>query len=318
MVAALAARGLRTGWVKRTHHLVDTPGKASDRVWQAGPAATALRASDRLQLTLPAGSESPRDIIAALPADLDVVLVETHEPVDYPAILSTLLTPSADEEVLGRWSLFGEDEAVAAVLPAVLERLPANRELDHALRAATKLHGGHGCAGLILGTRVAIAGAAALGIAVPDREKRLIVVSETERCAVDGIQAVTGCRPGKRTLRMLDYGKLAATFLDEKSGRAIRVSVRGDLRERVGATGPDRYEVQRQAYARWPASELFTVAEVPFSLSEFDRPGPPKARVRCIGCDEEVSDGRHVETDEGPRCRPCWATAYLDAKGASK
>lgn len=315
LIAALSVHDLRVGWVKRTHHEVDTPGKASDRIWSVRPAATALRAADRLQVTVPPGTADPADIFAALPPDLDVILLETHEAVDYPVVLSTRLAPDAGEVVLGTWSLFGEDEEIPSVVASILRRLPADRALDRALRAAIQLHGGHACAGTILGTRMAITGAAALGVAVPDRDKRLLIVAETERCAVDGLQAVTGCRPGKRTLRMLDYGKLAATFLDEKAGRAIRVSARGDLRERVGATGPDRYEVQREAYLRWPAADLFIVREVPFALPEFDRPGPPKARVRCIACDEEVSDGRHVDTERGPQCRPCWAAAFMETKG---
>ncbi len=315
LITALSSYGLRTGWVKRTHHLVDSPGKASDRVWKTGPAATALRASDRLQVTLPPGSTCPDDIIKSMPADLDVVLVETHERVDYPTILSDLLDAAAEEKVIGRWSLFSEDASVVATLPHVLSQLPADHALDRALRAAIQLHGGHGCAGLILGTRLAMTGAAALGIDVPDREKRLIVVSETERCAVDGIQAVTGCRPGKRTLRLLDYGKLAATFLDERSGRAVRVATRGDLRERVGATGTDRYAIQRAAYASWPAADLFTVKEVSFALSPYDRPGPPVERVICVTCAEEVADGRHIEAGSGPQCRPCWAAAFMESKG---
>lgn len=234
-----------------------------------------------------------------------MVLLETHEEVDFPTILSAQLAESPGEAILGRWTFLAEDEAAARLLPSILDRLPSDRTLDFALRSALKLHGGHGCAGLILGTRLALEGAGALGVPVPDRQKRLIVVSETDRCAVDGIQAVTGCRPGKRTLRLLDYGKLAAVFLDEHSGRSVRVAARGDLRERVGATGEGRHEVQRAAYATWPASDLFTVTEAAFSLSQYDRPGPPRARVICVTCGEEVSDGRHTTTELGPQCRPC-------------
>lgn len=307
LVLALSARGLRVAWLKRTHHAVDLPGKSSGRVWAAGPAATALRAGDRLQVTLPPGSTDPEAMLAVLPGDLDVVLLETHEPALFPTILSSRLTPAEGEDVIGRWDFLGEDAAAAALAPLVAARVPADRALDNAMRAALRLHGGHGCAGLVLGTRLALAGAQALDVAVPDTKKRLIVTSETDRCAVDGIQAVTGCRPGKRTLRLLDFGKLAATFYDEWAGRAVRVSARGDLRDRVGATGEDRHKVQRLAYARWPHEELFAIAEVPFAISQYDRPGPPRARVICTDCAEEVSDGRHIDTESGPRCRPCVA-----------
>lgn len=309
LVRSLSGEGLRVGWIKRTHHSVDTPGKASDRIWHAGPAVSALRADDRMVVTLEPGSTEPAEMLKRLPADLDVVLIETHEPVDYPTILSESLLPENDERVIARWELFSEDAAVSEVLPAILGSLPADRELDLAHRRALQFHGGHGCAGLILGTRLALTGARALGVTVPDTKKRLIVTSETDRCAVDGIQAVTGCRPGKRTLRLLDYGKLAATLFDEHSGIAVRVAARGDLRERVGATGDSRHEVQRQAYATWPTADLFTITPVQFELSQFDRPGPPRSRVICTRCGEEVSDSRHVTTEAGPRCQPCTATS---------
>lgn len=315
--SALGQHGLRVAWLKRTHHIVDVPGKASDRIWTAGVAATALRAEDRLLITLPPAGYSAAEMLAAIPADVDVVLLETHQPENHPTILSQLLEPGDEESVIGRWDLFSEDAAVARALPAILERVPPDRELDSALRAALRLHGGHGCAGLVLGTRLALAGATTLGIPVPDTKKRLIVVSETDRCAVDGLQAVTGCRPGKRTLRLLDYGKLAASFLDEHTGRAIRVAARGDLRERVGATGDDRHAIQRAAYASWPIEDLFTIAEIPLALSQYDRPGPPRSRVICSTCREEVSDGRHIQTEIGPQCRPCSATLLAGTRGVT-
>ncbi len=317
LVSGLSVNGIRVAWIKRTHHCVDLPGKSSDRVWAAAPAATILRSDDRLIVTLPPGSSEPSEMLASLPDDLDVVLLETHEPVAFPTLLSNFETPGEHEEVIGRWDLYAEDSAVAAVLPLIIATLPSDRTLDLALRSALRLHGGHGCAGLVLGTRLAIAGAAALGIPVPDKQKRLIVVSETDRCAVDGIQAVTGCRPGKRTLRLVDYGKLAATFLDEHSGRSVRVAVRGDLRERVGVTGDGRHSAQRAAYATWPSTDLFTVQDVSFSLDQFDRPGPPRARVNCVSCGEEVSDGRHLETELGPQCRPCRASLESTNQGAT-
>lgn len=315
---SLKGQGLRVAWLKRTHHIVDVPLKASDRIWTAGSDATVLRAEDRLVVTLPPGEGTAADMMAALPGDIDVVLVETHQPVNYPTVLSNRLEPDESEVVLGRWDLYSEDAAVDRVVPLILQDLPADRELDLAFRAALRLHGGHGCAGLVLGTRLALAGAAALGVPVPDTKKRLIVVSETDRCAVDGIQGVTGCRPGKRTLRLLDYGKLAATFLDEQSGRAVRVATRGDLRERVGAAGEGRHAVQRAAYASWPTGDLFTVAEVSLSLSQYDRPGPPRSRAICAACHEEVSDGRHTETEIGPLCRPCGVALVAGAKGVTR
>jgi formylmethanofuran dehydrogenase subunit E len=124
---------------------------------------------------------------------------------------------------------------------------------------------------------------------------------------------VTGCRPGRRTLRLLDYGKLAATFIDEQAGRAVRVAARGDLRARVNATGPDRHAIQRAAYARWPVDRLFSIEECGVSADQYERPGPPRGHITCAGCGEEVCDGRHVGTELGPCCRPC-ATAISQSE----
>ena len=315
LVEALNSKGLLVAWMKRTHHNVDTPGKASDRIWQRSPAVTLLRSDDRLLVTSAPGSTKPTDILAASPVAVDVVLLETHEPEPFPTVLSILLEPAEGETVIARWAFLDEIAVVAPVVAAISCLLPPDREFDFALRRAIELHGGHGCAGLVLGTRLALAGARALGVAVPDTKKRLIAIAETDRCAVDGIQAVTGCRPGKRTLRILDYGKLAATFLDEQTGAAVRVASRGDLRERVGARGDDRHAIQRNAYATWCDDELFSISAVDFALSQFDRPGPPRSRVLCVGCGEEVSDGRHLNSENGPLCRPCGAGSQGHSEG---
>lgn len=294
-------------YLKRSHHLLDLPEKASGRVWRQGPSAMVLRATDRLQVNFEPGEGSARDLLAQLPAEIDMALLETHSPEPFPTFLAAGVEPEPGEVVLGRWALDTLDADADTAARRLRAHLPADLALHRAMRAAGRAHGGHGCAGLVLGTRLALRGAHLLGVTVPDREKRLVVVAETDRCAVDAIQAVTGCRPGKRTLRLLDYGKLAATFIDERTGRAVRVAARGDLRERVGAHGDDRHQRQRDAYLTFPLDDLFTVSFSLAQIPQFDRPGPPRRRVICDGCGEEVSDGREVETEGSLRCRGCAA-----------
>src|SRR5580693_6158968 len=84
---------------------------------------------------------------------------------------------------------------------------------------------GHLCAGQVLGVRMALLGLSRLEIADPrgaDR-KRLVTYVEIDRCATDAIALVTGCRLGKRALKFRDWGKMAATFVDLASDRAVRV-----------------------------------------------------------------------------------------------
>lgn len=305
--ATLAEQGLNVAYLKRTHHPLDLPGKGSTRVWTAGPTAMVIHGVDRVQVTLPPGERTAASLLSHVPEDIDLVLMETHSPEPYPTILACAADPAEDEDVLGRWALAGVESAVPAISAALLRLIPADRQLARALRSSVGLHGGHGCAGLILGTRLALVGVEALGIAVPDRMKRLIVVLETDRCAADGVQAVTGCRMGKRTLRLLDYGKLAATFIDQWDGRAVRVSARGDLRDRVArmSAGSDVHEAQREAYATMTPADLFDIRSVRSPLTPDDLPGRVCRRVRCAACGEEVSDGRDVTLDTRSFCRPC-------------
>ncbi|GIW19158.1 MAG: hypothetical protein KatS3mg064_2315 [Tepidiforma sp.] len=307
LIERLAPQGIRIGYAKRTHHGLDLPEKASGRVWAAGPAAMAIACPDRLQLTFPPGDGAAKTLIRSFPAEIDLVLLETHAPEPYPVVRSELIEAAEGEATLATWSLADLDGAADRAGGAIRELMPRDLELDRALRRARAAHGEHACAGLILGTRLARYAGQLLGIELPDREKRLVVRVEIDRCAADAIQAVTGCRPGKRTLRFVDYGKLAATFWDLRTGRAVRVAARGDLRERVGEAGEGRHAAQAAAYLAWPDEALFTVREVAEPLGELELPGPPRRRVMCGACGEEVADGREVLTAAGPRCRPCAA-----------
>jgi formylmethanofuran dehydrogenase subunit E len=47
---------------------------------------------------------------------------------------------------------------------------------------------------------------------------------------VDGIIAATGCHVGSRTLRILDFGKGAATFIDTYTGDASRIAPNREAR----------------------------------------------------------------------------------------
>lgn len=307
LVAAVGNRA-RVAWIKRTHHELDLPEKSSGRVWSQHPAAMVMRGPDRLQLTLPPVSPEPDALIATLPADIDLILLETHSAEPFPAIVSTELEPEPDETVLARFSLTTARDQAGTLAEQLLEMLPADLALSRAVRIAARAHGGHACPGIVLGTRLALAGAGALGIEIPDTCKRLVVAVETDRCAVDAVQALTGCRPGKRTLRLLDYGKLAATFYDLANRRAVRVAVQGDVRARVMASaGEDPSTAQIRAYSTMPCEQLLTMMSAPFEVDPLDLPGKPSRRVTCRRCGEEVSDGRQVTSEVGDYCRPCAA-----------
>src|ERR1700684_3091390 len=108
------------------------------------------------------------------------------------------------------------------------------KTFDEYVALAEQAHG-HICAGQILGLRMAIYGLKLLELEDPagkDR-KRLVTFVEIDRCATDAIPVVTGCRLGKRALKFKDFGKMAATFCDLATGRAVRVAARETSKQRA-------------------------------------------------------------------------------------
>src|SRR5918911_3480108 len=175
--------------------------------------------------------------------------------------------------------------------------------LDELLEECGRLHG-HMCAGQLLGARMAVLGCSLIGVADPrgaDRRK-LIVWVEIDRCMADAVGAVTGARLGKRSLKYLDYGKVAATFLNTETGEAVRVVALEASRELADARHPEiesKKERQFRAYREAADEELFKVERVRVDYAETDAPGRPLSRVTCVRCGEGVNDGREVRDGGG-------------------
>ena len=210
---------------------------------------------------------------------------------------------------------------VSSMGPAITVLERGNMDsFEKLLEESVALHG-HKCPGQVLGVRLAMVGCQAVDVPDPKNTKKLITYVEVDRCATDAIQSVTGCKLGKRTLKYLDYGKLAATFLNTDTGRAVRVVARDDSREKAYAYVPDassKAEAQLQAYMVMPEEELFTFQEVAVDLPEEDRPGSPKGRVACHQCGEGINDRREVERDGLLYCRACaYGTYYRPVEKAA-
>ena len=187
------------------------------------------------------------------------------------------------------------------------------RSLDDLLADAAAMHRGCVCPGQMLGVRMAMLGCQLLGIDEPTQGKRLIVYVEIDRCMADAIAAVTGCRLGKRTLKHMDYGKCACTFVDTLTGRAFRVVARDDVRDHAWRYAPlalDKNAAQCEAYKVMPDDELFAVQEVLIDIPDHDRPGRPISRVVCAICDEGINDRREVQQNGQVLCRACAQGAY--------
>ena len=152
-----------------------------------------------------------------------------------------------------------------------------------------------------------------LGLDPDDRadRKRLIVYVETDRCAADALESVTGCKLGKRTLKHVDYGKAAATLVDTQTGRAVRVIARDEARDKVTSYGDaGTAQTQLTAYQNMPDDDLLIVQRVKVDIPPEDLPGRPLRRVTCEACGESVCDGREVMVNGRMLCRACAGQAY--------
>jgi len=188
------------------------------------------------------------------------------------------------------------------------------KTFEEYLADAERAHG-HLCAGQILGVRLAMHGLRLLGIDDPYGEdrKRLVTFVEIDRCATDAVAVVTGCRLGKRALKFRDFGKVAATFIDLASGRAVRVLARESSREKARSAYPDipdKDQQQAAAYRAMDDSELFEHQWVRVELPPEELPGYKGEPVTCEQCGERISFRREVRRDGRLLCRACAGQRY--------
>lgn len=188
------------------------------------------------------------------------------------------------------------------------------QSFEELLSECEQLHG-HICPGQLLGVRMAQLGCRLVGVEEPrgrDR-KKLIVWVEIDRCLTDALSAVTGVRLGRRSLKYLDYGKAAATFLNTETGEAVRIVALESSRTLADARHPEiEGKKERQMYTYRGASdeELFKVERVCVTLKELDTPGRARKRIECERCKEGVNDGRELNVGGVTLCAACAHGAY--------
>jgi formylmethanofuran dehydrogenase subunit E len=189
---------------------------------------------------------------------------------------------------------------------------------EELLKQAEVAHG-HLCAGQILGVRMALLACQLLEVAEPrnpvgpDR-KKLVSFVEIDRCATDAIGLVTGCRLGKRALKFRDWGKMAATFVNLATGRAVRIVALENSRELARLRYPEienKGQQQMMAYRELTDEELFREQWVTVDLPSREMPGYKGERVTCAECGEGVNFDRFAERVEpdGHLLRLCLSCA---------
>lgn len=190
-------------------------------------------------------------------------------------------------------------------------------DLQAILQIASARHN-HLCPRQVLGARIGLAGGTTLGLELPRHDKRLWVILETDGCFADGVEVATGCTVGHRTLRVEDYGKIAATFIDVKTQRAVRIAPQLDVRTRAYAYAlaePRHYFAQLHAYQVMPEAELLSMVAVQLTTPVAAMVSRAGVRVNCAHCGEEIINEREVDCAGQRLCRACAGGGYYQAVG---
>jgi formylmethanofuran dehydrogenase subunit E len=152
-----------------------------------------------------------------------------------------------------------------------------------------------------------------LGVGLPQADKRLFTFVETDGCFADGIAVATGCTLGHRTLRLIDHGKVAATFVDTATEQAIRAAPHPDSRVLAAHYAPNErshWHTMLAAYQIMPTHELLCWRAVRLNLDLAALISRPGVRISCAVCGEEVLNEREVNIDQRLLCRACAGEAY--------
>ena len=169
--------------------------------------------------------------------------------------------------------------------------------------------------GMILGIRMALLGLRELSLSnSTDYNRKLVVFVETDRCLPDAIELVTECRMGNRTLKFCDMGKMAATFMDLRTKRAIRLAAMESANHRAQDMFPHlaKEDALQAGYRAFPDDALFSKRAVRLTLSQEDVPGYRAPRVVCAECGEGIAFGREITKGERVVCRSCAGQGYWE------
>ncbi|WP_155316977.1 FmdE family protein [Desulfosarcina alkanivorans] len=183
------------------------------------------------------------------------------------------------------------------------------------LEGSARAHG-HLCPGQVVGVRMAMLGCRLIGLDNPrqlPQIKKLIVYVEIDRCATDAIAYVTGVKLGRRSLKFVDNGIMAATFVNLDGGKAFRIVSTESSRDLAHVYAPgieDVRQQQRDAYMNMPDDVLFTVMPVWVDVPVHDLPGPSRFKARCASCGATIRDKKEILVGDRVLCRPCARGTY--------
>ena len=171
----------------------------------------------------------------------------------------------------------------------------------------------HLCPRQVLGIRMGMYVAELLEMKLPQTTKRLFTFVETDGCFADGVAVATGCWLGHRTMRLMDYGKVAATFVDTEANRAFRVWPHPNARQTATCYAPNaqgHWLAQLEAYQTMPTEELLCATEVHLNVSMEALISRAGLRVHCSTCGEEILNAREVMLNGQVLCQACADGGY--------
>lgn len=185
-------------------------------------------------------------------------------------------------------------------------------KLHDLLEQAADLHH-HLCPRQVLGVRMGLFAGELLGLELPQRRRRLLTIVETDGCGADGVSVATNCWVGHRTLRIVDFGKVAATFIDTRTETAVRIFPHPLSRERAIAAAPEapnRWRGYLLGYQRLADQELLVWQPVKLRADLKKLISRAGWRINCSLCGEEIINEREVHANGRVLCRACAGEAY--------
>jgi len=144
--------------------------------------------------------------------------------------------------------------------------------------------------------------------------KKLLIFVEMDRCTADAVAYVTGVKLGRRSLKFMDYGIMAASFINLATDKSFRIISTEESRDLCDVYAPGvegKSQRQLSAYKRMPECVLFKVQKVYIDIPDIDLPGPTKQKTICSQCGQVVRDGREIIKKDQILCKPCSGNCYF-------
>jgi len=181
---------------------------------------------------------------------------------------------------------------------------------------------GHSCPGLAIGIRASELAIRELGDV---DSSQMVAVAETDMCGVDAIQFLTDCTYGKGNFLHRDYGKMAFSFYDRRSGKGFRALLKPEARAGVGekleavmekgsdsATAEEYQQLVAELRKQLQEQFMTLALEDMFEISPLDvgmpRPAQVLKSIVCECCGESVMESRIRRFGGKFVCIPCFGT----------